>query len=104
MKIEIMNIILEFIKQSENYDEEYIHKAIVCLAQKYPNLTLDEKTEIEAIATAYKVMTLEDDEEVEEEYEEELDSSYDESQSPYKTYGASEYETPKKGILGLFKR
>jgi len=102
MKADVLTIISEFIKQSANYDEEYICKAIEYLAKKYPCLTEEEKEEIKVVADAYKVMTQFEDDEEEEEY------SYDTDETTptysYQTTLSYSDEKPKKGFFGFGRR
>lgn len=61
MKPELVQIITTMMKMSEDYQEEDIVNGIASLSKNWPSLTEEEQKEIEAVATAYAIMTAEDD-------------------------------------------
>lgn len=99
MKPDLTEIITTLMQSYDEYDEEYIVKAIQSLKTNWPNLTVNERTEIDAVAKAFEIMAI--DEEDEEEIYDAKEDLFANTNLDASSYSQGN-DTPQK--RGLFRR
>lgn len=106
MKPDLTEVITTLMQSYDEYDDESIIKAIKSLSTNWPSLTGEERTEINAVAKAFEIMS---EDTYDEEDEDDFECQETEEDLPTnRTYYNSESSYPKTieepQKRGLFRR
>ena len=99
MKQDLTDVITTLMSSYDEYEEESIIEAIKSLATNWPRLTGNEKAEINAVAKAFEIMTLDDEEEEDIGYDEQDALSEDRSYHSNSSYSTTMEEPQKRSLF-----